>query len=167
MDALARLLDRQAIEEVLARYCRGVDRCDVDTLAACYHTDGTDDHGTFVGSGQDFAVWATSGAAKVWAASHHSVHNVLIEWLGDDVAQVECYVLGFNHRRNADANIDGDIEVFAGRYLDRFDRRESTWRIAHRLAVRDVDTLIPRQRWAGKITPGARKPDDPLYRAQA
>ncbi|MFN0026814.1 MAG: nuclear transport factor 2 family protein [Acidimicrobiales bacterium] len=167
MDDIARLLNRQAIEEVLARYCRGVDRCDVDTLASCYHPDGTDDHGTFVGNGGDFAVWATTGAAKVWAASHHSVHNVMIDWVNDDVAGVESYVLGFNHRlprAPSDPGSDGDIELFAGRYLDRFERRDGVWRIAHRLALRDVDTLIPRQRWAGRITPGARKPHDPLYR---
>ncbi len=78
MNALARLLDRQAIEEVLARYCRGVDRCDVDTLASCSHSDGTDDHGTFVGNGQGFAAWATAGAAKVWAASDPSKRSALV-----------------------------------------------------------------------------------------
>jgi SnoaL-like domain len=161
VDALARLLDRQAIEEVLALYCRGVDRCDVDTLAGCYHPDGTDDHGTFVGNGHEFARWATTGAAKVWVASHHSVHNVLVEWLDDDTAQVESYVLGFNQRQSATP--EADIELFAGRYLDRFERRHGVWRIAHRLAVRDVDTLVSRRGWAGRITPGSRKPDDPLY----
>ncbi len=89
------------------------------------------------------------------------MHNVLIEWLNDDTAQVESYVLGFNQRQSATP--DGDIELFAGRYLDRFERRDSRWRIAHRLAVRDVDTLVPRRRWAGKIIAGARKPEDPLY----
>lgn len=166
MDALGRLLDRQAIEEVLFRYCRGVDRCDVDTLADCYHPDGTDDHGTFVGNGHEFARWATTGAAKVWVASHHTVHNVMIDWDGDDAANVESYVHGINQRRAVDtATKDGgEIEVFAGRYLDRFERRDGVWRIAHRLAVRDVDTLVTRRRWAGRITAGGRKPDDPLYR---
>ena len=156
--ALQRLADRYAIEEVLALYCRGVDRCDEATLAECYHPDGTDDHGTFSGLGSDFARWAVGGAAKAWAASHHSVHNVLIDWVSDDTAEVECYVLAFNHRAKSEV-----VEVFAGRYLDRFERRAGRWRIADRRALRDVDTLMDRQRWAGKIPAGQRFPHDAIY----
>lgn len=154
-----RLIDRQAIEDVLSLYCRGVDRCDEATLAACYHPDAEDDHGTFKGNGHDFAAWACRGAARYWAASHHSVHNVLIDWIDDDTARVESYVLAFN-RRVGEA---GEVEIFAGRYLDRFKRRANEWRISHRLALRDVDTLTDYKRWAGKITAGGRFPNDPLY----
>jgi hypothetical protein len=52
--------------------------------------------------------------------------------------------------------------VFAGRYLDRFERRDGHWKISHRRALRDVDTLVDRRRWAGKIPEGARFPDDPV-----
>jgi hypothetical protein len=162
-DALARLADRVEIEEVLARYCRGVDRCDEATLAAVYHSDGTDDHGTFSGPGREFASWAVRGAAKVWHSSHHTVHNVIVDWVSDDVALVESCVLAFNRRSGE----GGAIEVFAGRYLDRFERRDGAWRIAHRKAVRDVDTLVERQGWAGKIPQGGRFPDDLLYRPDA
>ena len=158
-ERLQRMIDQQDIEAVLARYCRGVDRGDEALLADCYHADGTDDHGTFVGLGSDFARWAVAGAATVWMASHHSVHNVLVDWVSDDVAQVESAVLAFNHRRSAE-----EVELFAGRYLDRFERRDGAWRISQRLALRDVDTVIERRRWAGKITAGGRFPDDPLYR---
>jgi hypothetical protein len=161
-DAVARLVDRAEIEDVLALYCRGVDRCDEATLAAVYHEDATDDHGTFVGPAREFATWAVRGAQQYWHSSHHSVHNVLVEWLGDDVAHVESYVLAFN-RRAGDRDA---VEVFAGRYVDRFERREGVWRIAHRIARRDVDTLVGHQGWAGKIPEGARHPDDVLYRAE-
>ena len=36
---LGDLLDREAIREVLARYCRAADRCDEDLLRTCYHRD--------------------------------------------------------------------------------------------------------------------------------
>lgn len=36
------------------------------------------DHGTLVGNAQDFAAWATAGAAKVWAASHPSKRSALV-----------------------------------------------------------------------------------------
>jgi hypothetical protein len=172
---IRRLVDRQQIEEVLNLYCRGVDRCDEETLAGCYHEDSVDDHGTFVGPGKEFARWAARGASRSWAASHHSVHNVVVEWVDDDHAHVESYVLAFNLRpASPEQRVepaggtapdgDGTVEVFAGRYVDRFERREGRWRIAHRLALRDVDTLVERRRWAGKIRAGGRYPDDPAYR---
>lgn len=164
---LARLADRVEITEVLARYCRGVDRCDLETLTAVYHPDAIDDHGTFTGNADEFARWATRGAATSWQASHHTVHNVVIDWIDADTAAVECSVLGINQRRPAppEARNPGveRVELFAGRYLDRFERREGVWRIAHRRAIRDVDTLLDRRRWAGAIPAGGRFPDDPLY----
>ena len=161
-DRLARLADRAEITEVLARYCRGVDRCDEATLADVYHPDATDDHGTFTGPAREFAAWAVQGAREFWHSSHHSVHNVVIDWTGADSAEVESYVLAFNRRRG-DGGTDGPVEVFAGRYLDRFERRDGHWKISHRRALRDVDTLVDRRRWAGKIPEGARFPDDPVY----
>ena len=159
---LARLADRAEISEVLARYCRGVDRCDVDTLRSVYHADAIDDHGTFHGNAHEFAAWAVEGGREFWHASHHSVHNVIIDWDGVDAAHVESTVLGINRRRSEPGD-DGTVELFAGRYVDRFERREDQWRIAHRRALRDVDTLIERRRWAGRIPEGARFPDDPVY----
>lgn len=159
-DTLGRLADRVEIEEVLYRYCRGVDRCDEATLTACYHPDAIDDHGTFNGNGHSFARWATRGAAKSWQASHHSVHNLLVEWVDDDTAHVESYVIAFNQRNGAD---DAPVEVFAGRYVDRFERRDGVWRIAHRRAIRDTDTLVDRRKWAGGIPRGGRFPDDVVY----
>src|SRR5690606_12311300 len=105
------------------------------------------------------AAWAVAGARQYWHSSHHSVHNVLVDWQGPDAAHVESYVLAFNRR----AGGDGAVEVFAGRYVDRFERRDGRWRIAHRKALRDVDTLVDRRGWAGKIPEGSRFPDDPVY----
>lgn len=162
---LARLADRAEITEVLALYCRGVDRCDIDTLRSVYHPDAIDDHGTFRGNAHEFAEWAVQGGRTFWHASHHSVHNVIIEWVDVDTAHVESTVLGINRRRGDAGDVgDGTIELFAGRYVDRFERRDGSWRIADRRALRDVDTLLERHRWAGRIPEGSRYPDDPVYR---
>lgn len=166
-DAVQRLVDRVQIEEVLNRYCRGVDRCDEAELAGVYHSDGTDDHGTFSGNGADFAKWSCKGGRRFWAASHHSVHNVIVDWVEDGVAVVESYVLAFNQRVNDIERPDGGsgrVEVFAGRYLDRFERRDGVWLIAHRQAIRDVVTVVDPELWAERIPPGGRMPDDALYR---
>lgn len=161
-EAVQRLIDRAQIEEVLNRYCRGVDRCDEAELAAVYHPDGTDDHGTFSGLGADFAAWAVKGGSRFWTASHHSIHNVIIDWGDDGVAEVESYVLAFNQRADDIERPDGGagkVEVFAGRYLDRFERRDGVWLIAHRRAVRDVVTVVDRQLWAERIPQGGRVDD--------
>lgn len=169
-DGLERLIDRVEIEEVLNRYCRGVDRADVDELAGVYHTDGTDDHGTFSGLGSDFAAWACRGGVRFWTASHHSVHNVIVDWVDGDTADVESYVLAFNQRTADVARRDGGagrVEVFAGRYLDRFERRDGVWLIAHRQAIRDVVTVVDAESWGELIPSGARKPDDALYQSSS
>ena len=49
------LTDREAIREVIHRYCQAVDRCDLELLKGCYHPDGYDDHGFFAGNAHDFA----------------------------------------------------------------------------------------------------------------
>ena len=41
------LLDREAIREAMGRYCRGIDRLDVDLIRSAYHEDAFDDHGPF------------------------------------------------------------------------------------------------------------------------
>jgi hypothetical protein len=46
---LRTLLDRQEIADVVARYCRGIDRRDFDLVRACYHPDGADRHTGFSG----------------------------------------------------------------------------------------------------------------------
>ena len=47
---LAGLLDKQEIEEVVLRYCRGIDRRDFDLVRSCYHPDARDRHGSFDGT---------------------------------------------------------------------------------------------------------------------
>lgn len=43
-EGLQELLDRQAIYDVMMRYCRGVDRFDADLITSAYHPDARDDH---------------------------------------------------------------------------------------------------------------------------
>ena len=47
--------DRLAIQEVLAAHSRGLDRCDVSLLQACYWPEGEVDYGSFRGSAHEFA----------------------------------------------------------------------------------------------------------------
>ena len=49
------LLSRQKVYDVLTRYCRALDRCDIDLMRSVYWEDGYDDHGVFAGNAAEFA----------------------------------------------------------------------------------------------------------------
>ena len=75
---LSALLDKQAIEEVVLRYCRGIDRRDFALVRSCYHPDAEDHHGSFSGSVDEYIAWVDKLTSRyLWTM--HFVGNVLIE----------------------------------------------------------------------------------------
>ncbi|MFM8863148.1 MAG: nuclear transport factor 2 family protein, partial [Acidimicrobiia bacterium] len=50
--------DRLAIADLMALYCRGIDRLDRDLVRSCFHPDATDTHGSFHGTIDEFLDWA-------------------------------------------------------------------------------------------------------------
>jgi SnoaL-like protein len=141
-----------------------VDRCDAELVASVYHPDGTDDHGSFKGLGSDFAVYATTRLPARYRATQHTIANTVIDFVDGDVAHVESHVCA-RHLRD-----DGDdvlaMETFFGRYVDRFERRDGTWKIAERLLVHDWDLAEPVTPAfpPGRYTEGARGAADASYR---
>ncbi|MBU1360110.1 MAG: nuclear transport factor 2 family protein [Gammaproteobacteria bacterium] len=125
------LLDREAIRECLYRYCRGIDRADEAALRSTYWEDATDCHGAYQGSASGFIEQALTklrrGGRRV-----HQISNVLIDLRGDHAA-VESAFLAL--QSSADAPTLATL--LAGRYLDRFERRGSEWRVAARTVVYD------------------------------
>src|SRR6266542_5294397 len=82
------LIDREAIREVLYRYCRGADRHDEMILRSVYHSDATDNHGSFKGRAADFVSWIMERGGASFLAGQHLIGNVLIN-LDGDTADVE------------------------------------------------------------------------------
>jgi hypothetical protein len=80
----------------------------------------------------------------------------------DGVAHTETYFVAFFRFKKPDGLLQ---EGHAGRYLDRFERREGEWRIAHRHVVIDWGNTYPLVE--GSTThleaTGRRSGDDPLY----
>jgi hypothetical protein len=158
------LLDKQRIYELLVRYCRGVDRCDVDLIRSVYHDDAFDDHGYWKGAGRDFAPFIANRLRHANSATTHSITNVLIEVNGD-VARSEASVMATLVRRNSDPT---EVDVVGARYLDNLSRRSGDWRIDRRLVVLDwrkteiwaeTAPAVPTEDFAR----GDRAPDDPSY----
>ena len=168
--ALQVVLDRQAIADVVLRYCRGIDRLDLELVRDCYHADATDEHGTFMGTRDEYVDWV-AGVLTRFTGTMHVVANQLIELDqggdGDtDAAHCETYGVAYHwgdppedHRRNFTTGF---------RYVDRFARRDGTWRIARRVAVREWTHVVSaEQQWL--ITPerdgrrGRRDRTDAVY----
>jgi ketosteroid isomerase-like protein len=160
--ALQVLLDKQEIHEVLMRYCRGIDRCDAELLHSVYHPDATDDHGLFKGKAADFVPWALKSLGRDEGTSHY-IANELIEVEGD-VAYCESYFFAVHRRQNKDGT-KADL-IFAGRYVDRFERREGLWKIAHRQVVFDRSRIdkIEKSFSIEEYVCGKRSREDPVYK---
>jgi hypothetical protein len=163
MDDLQHVLDERAIRRRLLEYCRGVDRLDAELVRGVYHSDGTDDHGSFVGLGIDFADYVVRRLGESCEATMHVVGDSLIDFADADTAAVETQVIAYQQRRDDQGPF---LETFGGRYMDRFEQRHGEWKIAHRLVVHDWDKVerIELAFPPGKFTDGVRSTDDASYR---
>ncbi|MGV3479775.1 MAG: nuclear transport factor 2 family protein [Sphingobium sp.] len=162
------LLDRQEIEDVLISYARGADRGDADLIAAAYHPDAIEDHGgVFVGPASDY-VAVMRKILPTAPLMTHICTNITIELDGDH-ALSECYFLTFSRREGGEDSYDS---LTMARCVDRFERRDGAWRIAHRRLAWEWNHEMPvNETWGrGMIIPdmakavrGAKKPHDILY----
>jgi hypothetical protein len=130
--ANTKALDHAEIKQVLARYCRGIDRLDRELIAGVYWDDAYDSHVSFEGRADDFVEWVLGILAKERCTAH-ILGQSLID-LDGDVAMVETYFNAHHVRDTADG---AQLTVSVGRYIDRFERRYDEWRIARREVVLD------------------------------
>ncbi len=162
------LLDKQEIYEVLCTYTRGLDRLDRDLLESVYHPGAIHEHASvFKGSATDFIETAVNTLSKIGPTNHY-MHNLLIDVEGD-VAHTELYGVAFQR-------IEKDGEPYdclvGARAMDRFERRDGTWKIAHRRTILDWNHDAPAsETWSlGVLGPppgpadlGTKTKDDPSY----
>jgi ketosteroid isomerase-like protein len=161
-EKLDALISRAEIYEVLTRYCRGVDRCDVELVRSVYHEDAMDDHGMFKGRGVDFAPWIVDWEIKNIKQCQHLIGNFTCELAGD-VAFTETYCISFSEDKS------GNNATVYNRYIDRFERRGGSWKIADRLVVLDMTRTEPATKPFGDVpgwnfTWGTRDRLDAVYR---
>jgi ketosteroid isomerase-like protein len=140
--ALRRLLDESEIRAVLARYARGIDRRDMDTVRSCYHPDATDAHGQYNGSVEGFIQNSISRWTGKSESMTHTFGQSLIEIDGDK-AWVESYCVCYirlKPEQDGGTPMDrlGNI-----RYVDLFERRNGKWLIAQRKVVHQPGRIDP------------------------
>lgn len=125
-EKLTYLLDREAIRDVVANYCRGVDRFDRDLVLAAYHPDAMDDHAGFVGNREEFWDFVHDMHGTHHHLTQHYVANHVAE-IDGNVAHAETYFI------YAALNKEGQpFSLMGGRYIDRLEKREGKWAIADR-----------------------------------
>lgn len=163
---LQSLLDREAIRDLLYRYCHGADRCDEAMLRGIYWPEATDDHGVFSGRATDYIAFLLDAAGQM-DQLHHLVGNILIRIDGWQ-AKTETYFFSYQRLRVPST---GPRDLFAsGRYIDVMEKRGTEWRILQRRVVFDGFRLLDdsadwTQGLLGTPVPmGRRAPDDPSCR---
>lgn len=160
--ALAEIASRLAITDVIHRYCKAMDRIDVELGHSVWHADGEADYGTiYCGSGHGFVDLMCEVHRSMLALSHR-VTNVLITIDGDKAGSESCVVATL---RRMDGNRLMQTSAW-GRYLDRWSRREGRWAIDRRTYVHDFDEVreikqIALPGW------GRSDHDDPSYQVLA
>ena len=140
--AVQALVDKQAIQEVIYRYCRGADRLDAELMRSAYHEDGFDDHGHIKASRDEYVDTVMNVLREHYVSTSHTIGNVLIE-LDGDTARSEAYYIAV-HTHEPDGVLTQDTVY--GRYIDRFERRGGRWAISYRAVVIDSynsDTVRP------------------------
>ncbi len=127
------LVDKQEIHEALMRYCRGVDRGDERLTLSAFHEGARDNHhGVEELASERFAM-RTPPAKRTIKAISHNICNELIQVDGD-VAHSESYFIAYHRIEHEGRELDW---ILGARYVDRFERRNGSWRIAHRTVVFD------------------------------
>ena len=130
---LQEMFDEFALRKLVHGYCRAVDRGDIAQLRDLYHPDATDDHGATATGTADELLNAITAARPHIRSMGHNVTTVNFA-IDGDFAEGEIYTIA-THTFNAR---DRDVDVIiGGRYLDKYEKREGTWKFIARMIVTD------------------------------
>jgi ketosteroid isomerase-like protein len=144
-DAASRLqylADRAAIQDVLARYFQGLDRCSKPQVRSCFTEDvhvHYDERPPVNGIDAVMAHFRTfqrmeKGLMKI---TTHFMGNLNIKYIRGDTAETEMNAIAFMVEP---ANV---MAMRSLRYMDRLRRDDEGWRISDRLHTLDWSCRIP------------------------
>ncbi len=122
------LVDRAELDRLLAELSSAVDRADRERVAACYADPSYDDHGSFKGSGAEFAAFVSERGPLT--SMHHLLGQSVFDVQGDEAWGETFFV--FHGAAGAD-RVGGH-----GRYVDYFRRIDGDWKVVYRRVVPDA-----------------------------
>jgi SnoaL-like protein len=123
------LIDKQEIRDHLMRYCRGVDRCDVELMRGIFHEDGT----AFGSNAWEFCDHFVPANEADTTFTVHILGNILVDVDGD-TAHSESYFVTYVGREDQGQQF---VDAFCGRYVDRWERRAGQWGVVERRTVHE------------------------------
>ena len=164
---ITEIADRLAIAETLARYCRGIDRCDAALLTAVFTPDARIDYGDGAKSPADTIPGLMAGLGAMRLTQHNISNTVMKITGGAAKAETTCVALHLIPTPDGEIDLPETELIVGGRYLDTLVKQDGTWRIAERLYVMDWNRTAPStMQTAGGLFDtlqrrGARGTDDP------
>ena len=150
------LKDRAEILDCMNRYTRGADRLDEELFLSAYHPDATDDRGAFTGNPKERVKWLFDYLSSIDHASHH-ISNFTLD-IDGDVCHAESYVITTVMPKGS-----REVTIGTARYVDRFERRDGEWRIAHREGLFDFVYTVPTHENHPGVMFGSRDSNDRSY----
>jgi len=164
---LQRLLDKQAIAELIYKYAEGIDRRDGDLLATLftaecrlhYAADYDEPASTLIDN------WRP-GVPSPFLATHHHVGNIQIRFLAEGEARSITYLHAIHRAERNGVIVD---EMVRSRYLDRLLKLDGQWRFAERWIVYDWSRVAPSDKtnwWdlpGGSALSGKHGTSDPAH----
>ena len=135
---LRAVADRQAITDLIYRYCRAMDRIDAELGYSVWHEDGLADYGeeVYQGSGHGF-VDHVCAQHRGTVTHTHQVTNIIIVLDGDRAASESYVTSTLRFMRGEQLK---QVTTW-GRYIDQWSRRSGRWGIDKRVSIRDFDEL--------------------------
>jgi uncharacterized protein (TIGR02246 family) len=126
--------EKDAIRELMARYCHALDACRFGEVASLFAEDGewTTTYGSAHGRAQIEAL-LTSVVPKPGEGPQrkHYIANILITLAGDHASARSDYLVVRESER-------GLMPVMGGTYMDKFVKREGGWLFARKQLVHNI-----------------------------
>lgn len=126
--------DKDAIREVMARYCHALDACRFADVAGLFLPEGewTTDYGSAIGRDKIEKLLSDTVPKKGEGPQRkHYITNTVIELDGDEARAVSDYLI-IRESEN------GLIPVMGGTYKDRFARDGGRWFFSRKELVHDI-----------------------------
>jgi hypothetical protein len=137
------LLDRQAIHDLIARYSRTLDWLDDEGQAGCYWPEAAIDYGFFTGTAAEF-VGVVMAVERSTGRRWHMLAPLSVKLTSATTAEGECYGIALGFRRE-DESEPYKGNMYGGRYLDTYEKRDGEWRISSRRYILDWSMPMPDQ----------------------
>lgn len=141
--ALQRLIDKDAIRDLVLAYSRAVDRKDIALLRDLYTADATDSHGdSFDGGAKEYCDFIEQSLPYMPYSGHH-VCNHLISTEGDE-GNGEVYALAYHLIPDRESPGTMIEDFMCVRYIDNYRREmDGKWRFSKRVVTYDVQIRRP------------------------